>query len=132
MRTLIATLLLALTLAAPACDGGPGAVDDPDAAVTGDVTSPYEADNFVAEDTVVDDDAPPAVFPGHPCEDDDQCSTGLCWGAVTTKGHFQDKLCQLRCVPLEDFSRYCDSDVDCCAGHCCLGCGPREGLCVPD
>ncbi|TNF27586.1 MAG: hypothetical protein EP329_19255 [Deltaproteobacteria bacterium] len=130
LRPLLATLLLAL--AAPACDGGTGAVDEADAAVTGDVTSPYEADNFVAADTAVDEDAPAPIYPGHPCDDDDQCSTGLCWGSVSTKGAFQDKLCQVRCVPVEDFTRYCDSDADCCTGHCCVGCGPREGLCVQD
>jgi len=129
LRTLLVTSLLALVT--PACDGGPGAVDDADATVGGDVSSPYEADNLQT-DTAVDEDAPAPVYPGHPCDEDDQCSTGLCWGDVTTKGHFKDKLCQLRCVPTEDFDRYCDSDADCCEGRCCLGCGPREGLCVKD
>lgn len=130
LRTLIVTSLF--VLAVPACDGATASGADSDSSVN-DVTSPYEADNFIADDTAIaDEDVPEPVYPGNPCDDDEQCSTGLCWGTVTAKGHFQDKVCQLRCVAVDDFTRYCDSDVDCCTGHCCLGCGPREGLCVKD
>ena len=131
MRPLIAAMLL--VFAAPACDGALGAAsaDALDASSLGDVSSPYESDNFVADDAVASDDtAIPPIYPGHPCDADTQCSTGLCWGATTTQGAFQHKVCQLRCVPTEDFTKFCDSDSDCCEGRCCLGCGGREGLCV--
>lgn len=90
----------------------------------GDVSTVESLDATEAEAEV--------IFPGHPCGDDTQCSTGLCYGIATPQGAFESPKCQTLCLGLEDFARYCDSDDDCCAGTCCLGCGGREGLCVPE
>jgi len=129
-RLLLAAALAIAVLAAPACDDG-GASPSAPADAVGDVQSPYAAENFTA-DTRPADDATTPLYPGHVCDTDDECSTGLCWGKATAQGHFLDKVCQLECVAREDFSTWCDSDADCCEGHCCVGCGAREGLCVKD
>lgn len=128
---LAAALLLAAGLAA--CDdGAPASLGGGDALAAGDATSPYGPEHFQRDALSAVPDAPTPVYPGHPCEQDDQCSTGLCWGAASSQGAFLPKTCQLACVPGEDFSKFCDSDADCCDGRCCLGCGAREGLCVQD
>lgn len=70
------------------------------------------------------------LYPGAPCEVDEDCSTGLCFGRATPQGAFEPQVCQLACLALNDFRHYCDSHSDCCSGRCCLDCGPKEGLCV--
>jgi len=70
------------------------------------------------------------LYPGAPCQADEDCSTGLCFGRATPQGAFEPQVCQLACLALNDFRHYCDSHSDCCSGRCCLGCGPKEGLCV--
>lgn len=97
-----------------------------------DVVNPYDPDNFAPDTAEVDDDAPEPIYPGHPCDDDDVCSTGLCWGTATSQGAFNPRVCQTRCITIEDYGKYCDSDSDCCSGRCCVGCGPQEGLCLRD
>jgi hypothetical protein len=72
------------------------------------------------------------LYPGYACGSDDQCSTGLCYGTATQQGAFEPAKCQTQCLDTFDFSKYCDSDDDCCKGRCCIGCGAREGLCVLD
>jgi hypothetical protein len=70
------------------------------------------------------------LYPGAPCQADEDCSTGLCYGRATPQGAFEPQACQLACLALNDFRHYCDSHSDCCSGRCCLGCGAKEGLCV--
>jgi hypothetical protein len=70
------------------------------------------------------------LYPGYPCEADEACSTGLCYGTATAQGAFEPAECQVACLGLNDFRHYCDSDRDCCSRRCCLDCGPKQGLCV--
>lgn len=80
-------------------------------------------------DTVVEVDI---LYTGYPCAEDNACSTGLCYGKATAQGFFEPAQCQARCLEPFDFDHYCDSDLDCCHGHCCLDCGPKTGLCTLD
>lgn len=136
IRTLILFSALALGPLV-ACDGG-------DTTTSGDVegsTGALEdggssADSYDAangpDDAASDTEDEEILYPGNTCGGDDQCSTGLCYGLATPQGAFEAPKCQSICLGLEDYDRYCDSDDDCCKGYCCIGCGPREGLCVLD
>lgn len=98
-----------------------------------DATSHTDSDATPeAIDDAVEEVEADILYPGNPCGGDHQCSTGLCYGLATPQGSFEKPKCQSLCLQIEDFGRYCDSDDDCCKGHCCLGCGAREGLCVTD
>jgi hypothetical protein len=70
------------------------------------------------------------LYPGYPCDADEACSTGLCYGSASPQGAFEQARCQLACLGLNDFGSYCDSHDDCCSGRCCLDCGPKRGLCT--
>lgn len=103
---------------------------------TGDTSGPIDSDTT---DTTLDtgtetSDADTAevdiLYPGNLCDEDEQCATGLCYGNATSQGFFEPAKCQSRCLDLFDYTRYCDSDSDCCKGRCCLGCGGQEGLCI--
>jgi hypothetical protein len=72
------------------------------------------------------------LYPGNLCLEDGQCATGLCYGVATSQGFFEPAMCQTRCLDLFDYTRYCNSNADCCKGRCCIGCGSREGLCTLD
>jgi len=133
----IVVALLGLALAFAAC-GDDGDASDHDTQGP-DVTSPYLPDTFAPDATgngdggdVNGEDAPPPRFPGEPCDSGDQCSTGYCYGKATNQGFFEQSLCQVNCIGLEDFAKYCVADGDCCQGRCCVGCGWRQGLCVLD
>ncbi len=132
MRALVA-LALVLTLPIAACESDAGVAQSEDVFIGAltDADSPYLPDLSI-QDTEGDDgeDAVEPSYPGNPCDRDEQCSTGLCYGRSSRQGFFEQSLCQTRCLALDDFSHYCDSDADCCAGTCCVGCGWREGLCV--
>ncbi len=134
MRTLIA--LTVCSLASLACgDTSPVSTETIDVADEIGEVRLDGSDSDVTPIETIDDVAEAeaeVIFPGHPCGGDNQCSTGLCYGIATPQGAFETPKCQTLCLGLEDFARYCDSDDDCCAGSCCIGCGPREGLCVPD
>ena len=71
------------------------------------------------------------LYLGYPCDKDDACSTGYCYGAATTQGFFEPAECQLRCLDSYDYMHYCDSDDDCCRGKCATDSGPQRGLCIP-
>lgn len=133
MRTAIfLILMLFVAVMAPGCDGDVTPGPDADV-VSGDVDSPYLPDTLAPDAGDTDDDAGDTVepiYPGHECQQDEQCSTGLCYGKATSQGFFEPTLCQTRCIALNDFSKYCTSDNDCCEGFCCRKCGWREGLCV--
>jgi hypothetical protein len=134
MRTRILNLLLGLSLAA--CDDGGAAssIAIPDAVDATIATDTAVSDSAsLSEDLdVVDASEVEVLYPGYTCGGDDQCSTGLCYGAATQQGAFEPAKCQTKCLDTFDFSKYCDSDDDCCKGRCCIGCGAREGLCVLD
>lgn len=101
---------------------------------TSDTSAPVDTDADVVdttEDTVdVDTEEVEVRYAGHPCDADEQCATGLCYGSATSQGFFEPPKCQTRCLDLFDYTRYCNSDSDCCKGRCCLGCGGKEGLCT--
>lgn len=127
------TLLTVLALAFAACGDDASPVDTDDAHDTG---SDHDADTVDTHDTHLDDgDASKdteedILYPGYLCNRNDHCSTGLCYGFANSQGAFEPAKCQTVCLELYDYNRYCDSDDDCCKGRCCLGCGPKEGLCV--
>lgn len=130
-------LLAALALVATGC----GDAVDPVAPVDGtpdvsiaDVVAPLPdgdistaADSADAAEDILDEEV---LYVGYLCERDDECSTGYCYGVATPQGAFEPAECQIGCLQLNDFRRYCDSDRDCCSGRCCLDCGAKEGLCV--
>ncbi len=130
-RPIAALSLLAVVglmgLAATGCDEAAPSTDVDNA--TGPLedgqTTP-DTDTLDAADAVEVD----ILYPGYVCGEDDQCSTGLCYGTATAQGAFDPPKCQTKCLDTFDFSKYCDSDDDCCKGRCCIGCGSREGLCV--
>lgn len=102
---------------------------------TGDTSGPIDSDADTSSDTDTGtSDADTAevdiLYPGNLCDEDEQCATGLCYGNATSQGFFEPAKCQSRCLDLFDYTRYCDSDSDCCKGRCCLGCGGQEGLCI--
>lgn len=107
----------------PAADTGDtnGPIDSD----TADTTSDTEGETSDADTAEVD-----ILYPGNLCDEDEQCATGLCYGNATSQGFFEPAKCQSRCLDLFDYTRYCDSDRDCCKGRCCLGCGGQEGLCI--
>ena len=124
-RNTLACLLLALG----ACgdESGP-AIEIADGALT-DATDTGDAalgDSVDATDAVEVD----ILYPGYLCDEDDRCSTGLCYGTATSQGFFEPPQCQSQCLAPFDFLHYCDSDDDCCRGRCCVDCGAQEGLCV--
>ena len=133
MRTaFILLLLLIAALAAPACDDESAPGTDADV-TSGDVDSPYLPDTLVPDvDEDAEADTVEVIYPGHECQRDDQCSTGFCYGKATSQGFFEPTLCQTHCIALEDFTKYCTTDTDCCQGFCCRNCGWREGLCVTE
>jgi hypothetical protein len=127
-------LLAAMALAAAGCGdaGEPSGAPDttPDASVA-DVVAPLpDADAAVSADGATDVEDEEVLYVGYLCERDDECSTGYCYGVATPQGAFEPAECQIGCLQLNDFRRYCDSDRDCCSGRCCLDCGAKEGLCV--
>ena len=99
-----------------------------------DTSAPVDTDADVVdttEDTVdADTEEVEVRYAGHLCDSDEQCATGLCYGTATSQGFFEPPKCQTRCLDLFDYTRYCNSDSDCCKGRCCLGCGGKEGLCT--
>lgn len=135
-------LLVFLLLVAPmlvlaaACgddDGSnPGADADTTVQSDGDASEQDDADvsDPDVDDTAEEDTVEP-IYPGNPCETDEECSTGLCYGAATKQGAFEPAECQLACLQPLDWDSYCNSDTDCCGNNsCCLGCGEQEGLCL--
>jgi len=71
------------------------------------------------------------LFVGYPCDQDESCSTGFCYGKASLQGHFEEAQCQPSCLAPFDFDHYCNSDADCCRGTCCVGCGgAQNGLCT--
>lgn len=129
--TLAALLALAAT---PACDDGGTSGDDTGADTVEQDTNPYlPTDTSTPGDAGdVEDDAEEPTYPGFPCEEDGECSTGLCYGSATRQGFFEPPKCQVRCIGVADFAKYCNTDADCCTGSCCIGCGADEGLCVSE
>jgi len=119
--------LLLLALGACGDDAGPdvGHEDGP----LSDVSDAKDSDTTpeVADTTL---DTADILYPGFLCDEDQACSTGLCYGTATSQGFFEPAKCQARCLEAFDFLHYCDSDDDCCRGRCCIDCGPQEGLCV--
>ncbi len=122
------------TLASPigltAC--GDDEVAPSDASDTRDTAQPLE-DADVIDDTEDTADAGEDIeirYPGNLCDEDQQCATGLCYGNATSQGFFEPAKCQIKCLDLFNYNRYCDSNSDCCKGKCCLGCGGQEGLCI--
>jgi len=101
---------------------------------TGDTSGPIDSDTSDTTSDTETSDADTAevdiLYPGNLCDEDEQCATGLCYGNATSQGFFEPAKCQSRCLDLFDYTRYCDSDSDCCKGRCCLGCGGQEGLCI--
>lgn len=67
---------------------------------------------------------------GARCNDDAECSSGLCYGEADATSGFLDPTCQAQCINLGDRRVYCTGDSQCCEGTCCLGCGEREGVCL--
>lgn len=129
-------LLAALALVAAGCGdaGDPATPVDgaPDAGIT-DTAGPLPDADVVGGDAVdaaVDTVDEEILYVGYLCERDEECSTGYCYGVSTPQGAFEPPECQVGCLQLNDFRRYCDSDRDCCSGRCCLDCGAKEGLCV--
>ncbi len=136
MRTLISLFVCSLvSIASLACGDESSPADGETVDATQETQTeirPDGSDSDVVPNETTDDVAAEAevIYPGHPCRGDNQCSTGLCYGIATPQGAFESPRCQTLCLGLEDFARYCNSDDDCCAGTCCIGCGAREGLCV--
>jgi len=131
-RGLLALGLLTLALMACGEDAGPSPSDDVTTPETSEDTRPADAVAEVedADTTAGDVEDVEVLFPGYLCENDAQCSTGYCYGTATPQGAFEPAVCQLNCLQLNDFRRYCNSDRDCCSGRCCIDCGAKEGLCV--
>jgi hypothetical protein len=123
-----ALLLSVVSVAACGDETVPAANDTLSGSDLADAASPLDqADgSFTIPDALSGD----ISFVGYECERDDECSTGYCYGASTAQGAFEAKRCQSKCLEINDFRRYCDSDRDCCSGRCCIGCGAKEGLCV--
>lgn len=128
--------ILALTIAIAACGDDSGPIADVDGAATDATVAP---DSDALQDstttTTVTDATQDAgdvdvLYPGYLCDEDHACSTGLCYGNATAQGFFEPAKCQLHCLEPFDFLHYCDSDDDCCRGHCCVDCGPKTGLCT--
>ncbi len=120
----------------PACGDDDGVASDgdatvqPDDGVSGPLDSDGDASDQDANDTAEADTVEP-IYPGNPCETDEECSTGLCYGAATKQGAFEPAECQTACLQPLDWDSYCNSDADCCGSNsCCLGCGEQEGLCL--
>ncbi len=133
MRHLVFAMLLAVSVAA--CDSDSGGIVDSEDVVTGalsDSDSPYFPDLSVPDVEADGEDTFEPIYPGNPCDRDNDCSTGFCYGKSTNQGFFEQSICQTHCLGIEDFSKYCNTDADCCTGTCCVGCGWREGLCVSD
>jgi hypothetical protein len=74
---------------------------------------------------------PSAMADGEPCGDNTHCASGYCYGTVNADGSFSRAECRSPCLPDADLGSYCDDASDCCSGSCCLGCGEREGTCLP-
>lgn len=132
-HSLFGCALVAL-LALGACDDdkGPGERDGETSLNPDDATSQPDSDVTPESTSDAVEEETDILYPGNPCGGDNQCSTGLCYGLATPQGSFEKPKCQSLCLQVEDFGRYCDSDDDCCKGHCCIDCGAREGLCVTD
>jgi|GEM_PF-1622702 len=126
--SLVATAA-ALLLIACGEDGGPMVADAADSAELRD-TSTEIPDTAIGEVHAADVSDVEILYPNNLCERDDECSTNYCYGVASPQGNFEPPRCQLGCLQLNDFRRYCDSDRDCCSGRCCLDCGAKEGLCV--
>ena len=74
--------------------------------------------------------APADAPDGRDCTRNDECAGGFCYGSVSDGGAFGATVCQSACLAEGDRGRFCDDDLDCCAGTCLLGAGEREGLCA--
>jgi hypothetical protein len=132
----ILTRLVALAFVLPTACAPEETPVAPDAAVDAAVATPAEPDVGYADIRLDHGQRPKDVtdeevlYPGYPCDEDDACSTGLCYGSATLQGVFEPAECQTSCLGLNDFNHYCNSHTDCCSGRCCLDCGPKRGLCV--
>lgn len=128
----VAVLGVACMLAAGSsgCGGdeGPGPGDPDGTIADGEVSTPDGVGDV--RDTRDTSEEVDILYPGNLCQEDDQCATGLCYGVATSQGFFEPAKCQTRCLDLFDYTRYCNSQADCCKGRCCIGCGGREGLCI--
>lgn len=101
-----------------------------------------DAGDSFAEDSFVDEDPPMggcesggtgpcgsaddkgAAAAGEPCDDTNQCGSGLACAAPFASGDPGPLVCQNRCIGPEDPAFWCSDDASCCSGTC----GPR-GLC---
>lgn len=125
VRAFTITCLLALFAA---CDDEAATPRDADA-TTADPQDTHEPD-ATATDAADTADAD-VIYVGFECNDDEACSTGLCYGRASLQGHFEPAECQAKCLGTFDYDHYCDTNADCCRGTCCIGCpGAQNGLCV--
>ncbi len=120
------------------CAGRDGGIQKRECGVSPMSCTVYQCFDLAPFETCADDGQGPCVLPagtrpvGERCDADDQCESGLCFGAVRPNGWFEEPRCQPAgtCVALYERASYCRNDRHCCEGTCCVGCGEREGLCV--
>ncbi|MFO0749987.1 MAG: hypothetical protein U1F43_30605 [Myxococcota bacterium] len=127
MARALSIFTLAMALGACGDDGPVGNVDGELTDAAADADAVDSRDAVDSHDAAVEVDI---LYPGYLCEEDHACSTGLCYGAATAQGFFEPAQCQAHCLEPFDYLHYCDSDDDCCRGHCCLDCGAKTGLCT--